>query len=300
MARVERRPIPSRGPLIARELAEVTMQALAEPAIDAKKRILTGLTRLDSATGGFGPGDVVLVGAQPAMGLSMLVQGFCLHAARGGRGAFLFSPARDSSVVGMSLLSAASGVFLSKLRKHDLKDADWVRLSNASVEMVDLPLFVDTHTRLTVAEIREAIAHIAPDSAPELVVIDGLRWLTDTPGASSRTDELRRIGDLLKRMAFDLQIAIVVASDLPSTVSFSSNPRLLSDDFGELRPLIEFADAVLLLNRPEYWDMNDRPGEADLRIALNREGPTLTVPLLFEGHLSRFSNLHLSAGENRD
>lgn len=51
------------------------------------------------------------------------------------------------------------------------------------------------------------------------------------------------------------------------------------------------ADVVLLLNRPDYYDEEDRPGEGDIIVAKHRNGPTATIPVVFQGAQARFGNL---------
>jgi replicative DNA helicase len=52
------------------------------------------------------------------------------------------------------------------------------------------------------------------------------------------------------------------------------------------------ADMVILLNRPDAFERDDpRGGEADLILAKHRNGPTKTVTVAHQLHLSRFANM---------
>jgi replicative DNA helicase len=66
-------------------------------------------------------------------------------------------------------------------------------------------------------------------------------------------------------------------------------PRL--SDLRESGAIEQDANCVILIHRPEYYDLTERPGEADLDVAKNRDGRTGTAPVQFDISTITFRDL---------
>ena len=99
----------------------------------------------------------------------------------------------------------------------------------------------------------------------------------------------------MKLLAKELEVPVVALSQLNRQAENRADHRPMLADLRESGSLEQDADVVLLLNRPEVYDPDDRRGEADIIVAKHRNGPTDTVPVVFQGQLARFANMARTA-----
>ena len=106
----------------------------------------------------------------------------------------------------------------------------------------------------------------------------------------SRQQEVAEFSRSLKLLAKELDIPVVAVAQLNRGPEQRIEHKPMLADLRESGSLEQDADVVMLLNRPEVYNQEDRPGEADVIVAKHRNGPTATIPLTFLGRLSKFGN----------
>ena len=94
----------------------------------------------------------------------------------------------------------------------------------------------------------------------------------------------------LKLLAKDLDIPVIAVSQLNRNSEGRTDRKPMMSDLRESGSLEQDADIIILLHRPDYYDKEDRPGEADIIVAKHRAGATATVTALFQGDMARFVN----------
>ena len=111
-------------------------------------------------------------------------------------------------------------------------------------------------------------------------------------GSDNRVQELSRITRGLKGMAKDLNVPVVVLSQLSRSVEQRTNKRPMLSDLRESGSIEQDADLVMMIYRDDYYNPNTSDGGiAELILAKHRNGPTGTVKLLFDSQFTQFKNM---------
>lgn len=284
------------GTLLTGELIEDTFAAITEFQSGARQRgVKTGLTDLDAATNGLHPGQMVVVAARPGMGKSVLGLQFARSCAlREGKSCLLFSLEMSQVEIMMRLAAAESRVRLSDIRaRNGLTDADWDRLSRAMSSVADAPLMINGEPNATVAEIRAtALREHQRHGGLGLIVVDYMQLMGSGTRTDNRQQEVSEFSRQLKLLAKELDVPVVAISQLNRGPEQRTDKRPLLSDLRESGSIEQDADVVLLIHRPDAADADDpRAGEADLILAKHREGPTSTISVAHQLHLSTFADL---------
>ena len=252
----------------------------------------TGFSDLDRLTQGLHPGQMIIIAARPAMGKSTLALDICRSAAIHHRiPAALFSLEMSRSEIAMRLLSAETGVFLSKMRSGEMTVPDWTAVTQRVGEISAAPLFIDDSPNMSMLEIRSKCRRLKQQHNLGLVVLDYLQLMSSGKRVESRQQEVSEFSRSLKLLAKELEVPVIAVAQLNRGPEQRSDHRPLLADLRESGSLEQDADVVFLLHRPDYYDADDRQGEADIIVAKHRNGPTDTIPVVFQGMQARFGNL---------
>ena len=259
----------------------------------------TGFVELDELTGGLHPGQMVIVAARPAMGKSTLAVDFCRSASMHSRRAdgslipsCYFSLEMGRMELMMRILAAESGVDMNKLRGgRQMSERDWEDVARAYNPVSEAPLFIDDSPNLTMPEIRSKALRLRQQSDLGLMVIDYLQLMTSGKRVESRQQEVSEFSRSLKLLAKELDIPVVAVAQLNRGPEQRTGNKPQMSDLRESGSLEQDADIIMLLHRPEYYQPEERAGEADIIVAKHRNGQTRTIPVAFQGHLSRFANM---------
>ena len=234
---------------------------------------------------------MIIVAARPAMGKSTLALDFCRSASmKHGITSLIFSLEMSSQEIAMRMLSAESGVRLSKMQAGKMSDVDWRKVAETTSRMSEAPLFVDDSANITISEIRSKCRRLKQQENLGLVVIDYLQLMTSGRQVESRQQEVSAMSRNLKLLAKDLDIPVIAVSQLNRNSEGRTDRKPMMSDLRESGSLEQDADIIILLHRPDYYNKEDRPGEADIIVAKHRAGATATVIALFQGDMARFVN----------
>lgn len=275
------------------EISENILDELEE--IERRKGQLTGVPtgfiELDKLTQGLHPGQMIIVAARPAMGKSTLALDFCRSASiTHGMTSVIFSLEMTRSEIAMRMLSAESGVFLSKMREGSMEGRDWQRVSQTMSKISEAPLFIDDSPNMAITEIRAKCRRLKQTHDLKLIVIDYLQLMTSGKRVESRQQEVSEFSRQLKLLAKEIEVPVIAVAQLNRGPEGRTDKKPMIADLRESGSLEQDADIIILLHRPSYYNEEDRPGEGDIIVAKHRNGATKTIPALFQGHLSRFAN----------
>ena len=259
----------------------------------------TGFVELDELTGGLHPGQMIIVAARPAMGKSTLAVDFCRSASIHSHGAdgklipsCYFSLEMGRMELMMRILAAESGVELTKLRGgRQMNDRDWKDVAVAYNPVSEAPMFIDDSPHLTMPEIRSKALRLKQQHGLGLLVIDYLQLMSSGKRVESRQQEVSEFSRSLKLLAKELDVPVVAVAQLNRGPEQRTGNKPQMSDLRESGSLEQDADIIMLLHRPEYYNPEDRSGEADIIVAKHRNGQTRTIPVAFQGHLARFANM---------
>src|ERR1700761_8305718 len=204
----------------------------------------------------------------------------------------IFSLEMSKSEIVMRLLSAEAKIKLGDMRSGRMSDDDWTRLARRMSEISEAPLYIDDSPNLTMMEIRAKARRLKQRADLRLVVVDYLQLMTSGKKVESRQIEVSEFSRSLKLLVKELEVPVVAMSQLNRGPEQRTDKKPMLSDLRESGSLEQDADMVILLNRPDAFERDDpRGGEADLILAKPRNGPTKTVTVAPQLHLSRFANM---------
>jgi replicative DNA helicase len=259
--------------------------------------VASGFTDLDRLTAGWHAGDMIIVAARPSMGKTTWALCAAQHAAlRGHLPVAIFSLETSSEQLVQRILCSEAGVDNTKLRTGFLSDEDWRKLARAMGALSEAPIYIDDSPTLSGMEIRAKARKLRAEQGLGLVVVDYIQMVQARGRAENRTQELSEIARALKSMAKELEVPLVVVSQLSRAAETLGSRRPMLSHLRESGELEAVADVVLLLYREDYYDVEKAQREGkenicEVIVAKHRNGPVGTVELYFDKAVSRFRNL---------
>jgi replicative DNA helicase len=255
----------------------------------------TGFTDLDEKTAGFQSSDLIVIAGRPGMGKTSFALNIAENAALlAGRkvGVFSLEMSRDQLV--QRLLCSQARVDLSKLRRGYLSDRDWRSLTAASGRLYEAPIFIDETAGITVLDVRTRARRLKAEHGLDLLVVDYLQLMHGSGRVENRVQEVSQMTRSLKALAKELDIPIVILSQL-SRAPESSERRSKIPQLSDLREsgaIEQDADIVLFIYREELYkpEVEELKNKAQVIIAKHRNGPTGLINLTFLKESTRFEN----------
>jgi replicative DNA helicase len=257
--------------------------------------IPTGLRGVDRALAdGLRRGDLVVVGARPSMGKSAYTLG--LVRAVAAVGPVLVCTLEDSCNMLISRQVASTGrVNLADVRSPQrAPDSMWAAVTDATAELGAIPIYLDDRAGIGLQQVRQKARYVQSKAGGlAMVVVDYLQLMEDQ--GESRAYELAAIARGLKRMAKEMNCVVVLLSQLSREADKTNAPPRL-DHLAESGAIEQAADIIGLLWRESR--RNPKPGNektAQIEFVKNKNGPTDTVQLFFDGATQRFEDMAYGA-----
>src|ERR671911_879099 len=284
------------------DVLDVEITKLEELSREGKEITGTpsGFEDLDKVTGGFQPGNLIVLAARPSMGKSALMANFAENAAlAGGQAVALFSLEMSESELAQRFIASQASIKGDDLRKGRVPASRWGKIMEASNRLAKSPLFIDDSSDLSVLDVRAKARRLLqqhPDGLG-LVVIDYLQLMRGDGRTDSRVEQIGQISRGLKTLARELECPVVALSQLNRGVEQRTDKHPLLSDLRESGSIEQDADLVMFIYRDEYYDEeSEREGIADLIISKHRNGGLGTVELTFQNEYPRFMSY---VGEDR-
>jgi replicative DNA helicase len=258
----------------------------------------SGFADLDSLTGGFQPGNLIVVAARPSMGKSTLATNFIENAAIDhGLPAALFSLEMSETELAHRFIASQARVSSDELRKGRVRGERWPKVLNAVEKLASAPIYVDDSSDIGVLEIRAKARRLHARHGLGLIVVDYLQLVRPDTRADSRVEQVGQISRGLKILARELNIPVIAVSQLSRAVESRNPPIPMLSDLRESGQLEQDADVVMFVYRDEYYNADsERLGEADLIVAKHRNGPVGQITLTFLTKYPKFANLYRERG----
>lgn len=285
--------------------------ALGELLVDAYDRIeelhrnpgalrglRTGFRDLDKKTAGFQKGDLIIIGARPAMGKTTFAQNLAYNVAtrNGGKGVLFFSAEMGSEEIVDRMVSDISGVDNWKIRTGNVSDEDFAKIGDAMGAMNEAPLYIDDTSAIPILELRNKARRAAHDHNIGLIIVDYLQLLQGSGlYAGNKVQEVAEISRNLKTLARELEVPVIALAQLSRNVTGRDDPRPVLSDLRDSGSIEQDADLVMFLHRPDYYKQNNDDfvptNITELIIAKHRHGPVGKIELYFHPELLRFMSL---------
>ncbi len=290
------------GFISMRDLAHQSFETIEQA--HARKELITGVPSgfrdLDELTSGFQRGDLVIVAARPSVGKTALVLNVAQHVGTKEydgrkRTVGIFSLEMSKEQLFLRMLTSEANIDGHRLRTGFLLEKDWGRLSHALGTLSETKIYIDDTPGIGVLEMRAKARRLMAEHGLDLLVVDYVQLMQARGRFDNRTLELGAISRSLKGLAKELNIPILVISQLSRAPESRSDHRPLLSDLRESGALEQDADVVVLLFRADqYPDAKpEEQGIAELNIAKQRNGPTGLVKLAFIREQTRFADLDL-------
>jgi replicative DNA helicase len=261
----------------------------------------TGFTDLDKMTSGLHPGEMIVIAARPSMGKTSLAMNIAEHVALDQKipvGVFSLEMTSESLVLRM--LCSRSRVNMRSIRDGFLAERDFPKLTNSAGKLSTAPLFIDDSSGLSILQLRAKARRMHQQHGIKLFVIDYLQLLHSTARrAENRQQEIADISSGIKSLAKELEVPIIVLSQLNREMEKDKSRKPRMSDLRESGSIEQDADLIGLLYKPSSGDDDDNPTNAgetedavpvNLLIAKQRNGPTGDVNLTFLRSFTRFEN----------
>ncbi|HEY5427847.1 MAG TPA: replicative DNA helicase [Solirubrobacteraceae bacterium] len=264
--------------------------------LSISKTALTGTTSgfkdIDEKTGGFQPGNLIVLAARPSMGKSALVANFAENAVLAGHPVALFSLEMSESELAQRFVASQARVKGEDLRRGKVAADRWPKILEACQRLSDAPMFVDDSSDTGVLEIRSKCRrlHAQVDGGLGLIIVDYLQLMRSEGRIESRVEQVAQMSRGLKGLARELNVPVIALSQLSRAVEQRGGEKKpVLSDLRESGAIEQDADLVMFIYRDEYYEKDsERPGEADIIIAKHRNGPVGEVVLTFQKEYPKF------------
>ena len=278
-------------------LAEIE-QKYHEPR--AVTGLRTGFPSLDNKLTGLHGGELVLLASRPGVGKTALALNIAQQAARfNGDGTVVayFSLEMPYTQLVERMLSTVGGIDLGNIRSGRLSNDDWDNISNAADELGRCDIYIDDSSAITVMEMLSKCRRLRIERGLSLIVVDYLQLISSagTGRRESRQQEITEITRYLKVLAMELDVPVLLISQLSRATEQRQSHRPILSDLRESGSIEQDADVVLFIFRQDYYaqegtqqDPSAVANEAEIIVSKHRNGSTGSIKMLWDGAKVRF------------
>ena len=259
----------------------------------------TGFHDLDDLTCGLQASELIIIAARPSMGKTTLALNIAARVAMGGwptpnreaaKPVLIFSLEMSKPVLARNILCGYARVDAHRLRRGLLPKEEINALTMKAGDLYEAPIYIDDTPGLSLRDLRTRARRMKMKiPALSLIVVDYLQ-LMEERSAENRQQEISIISRGLKALARELGVPVAALSQLSRATEAREGHIPRMSDLRESGSLEQDADLIILLYREEQYQPGSRPGEADLIVAKQRNGPTGTVTVTFLRQYLRFED----------
>ena len=283
--------VEPRSPQTIRDVLTRSVGLLQKRGEGGESGLATGFSDLDSRlTGGMRPGNLIIVAGRPAMGKTAFAVDVAMRVAMERHPALILSMEMGDTELADRLIANAGRVALSAVLAGDMEGDNGDRIMTAVSKLHDLPLIIDEQGGLTMFDVASKARSVKRKHGLSLMVVDYLQLMSGD--GDTRNSQIEQITRGMKSLAKELQIPIVLLSQLSRKCEERTNRRPIPSDLRESGAIEQDADVILMVYRDEVYspDSPDK-GTAELIVAKNRQGAIGTVRLAYIGDQTRFEQL---------
>ncbi len=256
--------------------------------------IKSGFIDLDNKLGGIGKSDLVVIAARPAMGKTA----FAVNIAENAAIDFdiptaIFSLEMSAVQITNRILSSQALVDGNKIKTGRLlEDSDWNKLAKTLAIVSNAPIYIDDKPGTTIYEIRAKCFELKRKYGIKLAIIDYLQLIQGSSKKENRNTEVAEITRAAKLMAKELEMPVIILSQLSRAPEMRADHRPILADLRESGAIEQDADTIMFLYRDEYYNPDtEKKNISEVIIAKNRNGSTGTVEMAWLGQYTKFLSL---------
>lgn len=255
----------------------------------------TGFAELDDLTCGLQNNEMIIIAGRPSMGKTSFAMNIAEHiGADNNLPVAIFSLEMSRQQLAERMLCSRAMMDSQIVRKGLVNDGQYQELVHAAGELSEKPIYVDDSPGITPLELRGKARRLKSRYGIKAIFIDYLQLMSMGGSVESRQQEVSEISRYLKALARELAVPVVVLSQLNRATEGRDGHRPRMSDLRESGSIEQDADVIMLLHREDYYhrgeDGYEDTSAAEVIIAKQRNGPTDTVELSFNGTYTRFAN----------
>ncbi len=264
--------------------------------------LATGYFKLDELTCGLQNGEMIIVAGRPSMGKTSLALNIAEHIGTVEKiPVAIFSLETGRQQLAERFLCSMTQIDAQKVRKGMLDTEHLESLKEACGHLYETPIYIDDTSTLTPLALRAKARRLRSQHNIGCIIVDYLQLMhVGTGRVESRQQEITTISRYLKALARELNIPVVVLSQLNRSPESREGHRPRMSDLRESGSIEQDADVVILLHREDYYHRGEGDYSPDntahLIIAKQRNGPTGNVELIFREKYTRFENASSTEG----
>lgn len=270
------------APQQAQDIKSLTSDALVkiERLFTSKGSISglsTGLVDLDRLTDGLHGGEMVVIAAYPSTGKTTLSVNMVFENALKGIPSAVFTAEMRPVQLVIKAICAEARINLYDVRDGHVSESDFGRMTAASARIAASKIHIESIAGQTIGQLIALARRVKQKHDIKLAVVDYLQLLS-CPGMDNREQEVSQISKGIKAIAMELDIPVIVLSQL-------------NDDgkLRESRAIGQDADGIWKLSLSGDRVPDVQP--IKLVVEKNREGATGSVDLTFLKKIQRFESV---------
>lgn len=276
------------------------LMAAMESIMAREKAHVTGLPmgyfELDELTCGLQKGEMIIIAGRPSMGKTSFAMNIAEHiGADNSTPIAIFSLEMSKQQLAERILCSRSHIESQLVRKGMLSEQQYAELAQTCGDLSEKPIYIDDSASMTPLEIRAKCRRLKSQYGIQCVVIDYMQLMSLGGRVESRQQEISTISRYLKALARELEVPVIVLSQLNRSPEGRADHKPLMSDLRESGSIEQDADVVMLLHREDYYHRSEtdytETNTAEVIIAKQRNGPTGIVKLMFNDRFTRFENL---------
>ena len=259
--------------------------------------LATGYYELDELTCGLQNGEMIIVAGRPSMGKTSLALNFAENIGVVEKTPIaIFSLEMGKQQLAERFLCSKSEIDAQLVRKGMLGTEDYQKLVEVCGVLSEAPIYIDDSAGLTPLALRAKSRRLKSQYDIQCILVDYLQLMSLGVGrVESRQQEITAISRYLKALARELNVPVVVLSQLNRSPEGREGHRPRMSDLRESGSIEQDADVVMLLHREDYYHRGDKEyqpnNKSEIIIAKQRNGPTGLVELMFREQFTRFENI---------
>jgi replicative DNA helicase len=259
--------------------------------------LLTYYPELDRILGGLKPGELILLAARPAMGKTSLALNIAQNVAlRSKQPVAVFSLEMVKEQLVQRMLCAEARIEQPRFRSGQLREEEWVALTQAMGRLAETPIYIDDTPAITINEIRGKARRLKTENGLGLLIIDYLQLIHTPRRTENRTQEISEISRSLKVLARELEVPVLALSQLSRAVEQTQDKRPNLSHLRESGALEQDSDVVMFIYRHDYYfEDSEKQNMAEIIVAKHRNGPTGSAELAFVKEFTLFAPLYRGA-----
>ncbi len=278
-------------------ISEVVMKALRRIEEASKTQgnvtgIPTGFIDLDNMLSGLQRSDLVIVAARPSMGKTAFVLSIADYVAfRKKMSVAIFSLEMAKEQLVNRLFSMEAKIDAQNIRSGNLSEKEWEDLMEASETISASKIIIDDTPGISMTELRSRCRKYKLEEDIQMVLIDYIQLMSSGGRVESRQQEISEISRGLKALARELNVPVLVLSQLNRAVDTRSGNRPVLSDIRESGSIEQDADVIMFLYRDDYYNPDtEKKNVAEVIVAKQRNGPVGTIELTWQPKYTRFVN----------